>query len=176
MNLKEMIEKRNKDKLSPICDMAIEQDKFEDRCTSLSTQVYLNMAKICLFDDNGLQKHWAKEMVGALIPLMRLKLKIDKGSKSQSKKRESFIKTMITDFLGENYEEYDYDSMKELFVAAIMEEGYNLKDFDIKSVVEKNKGCFINYFEKLKKINFLNFYTELWDYATEFIDDVRAIQ
>ena len=48
MNLKELFGKR---RLQPIYDMAVEQDYFDDKCFSLSPQVYTNMAKICLYND-----------------------------------------------------------------------------------------------------------------------------
>ncbi len=169
MKLKELFGKR---RLQPIYDMAVEQDYFDDKCFSLSPQVYTNMAKICLYNDYGLQKHWVKEMVAALTPVMQAKIKTDK-SKSQYKKREVFVKAFITSYLGVGYEEYDYPTMKNFFVAAITDEGDKIGHFDIEGTVNVCKECFVKYLDKLKKIDFDNYYTELWQYGLEFVNDVR---
>lgn len=167
MNLRELFGKKQR-----ICDMAIPQDEYKGRCMYSTNQLFLNMAKVCTFDNYGLQKHWGTEMSNALKPIMRVEVK--KDNKAQDLKREAIIKNIIVAFFGDDYEEYDYESLKNDYIEAIEAEGHNVKDFDIKTLVDQNKQAYINYFEKLKKINFKDYKNELWNMSNEFINDVRA--
>ena len=60
------------------------------------------------------------------------------------------------------------------YVEAITSEGYSFDDFDVESIVNRNKQCYINYFEKLKKVPFDDYKPYLWNMSNEFINDVRA--
>lgn len=168
MNLRELFGKKQR-----VCDMAYEQREYIALCAAMSDKLFVNLAKICTFDNYGLQKHWGAEASNSLMPLMRRKLDND-NKKTQPQKRELIIKHIITGVFGENYEEYDYESLKEDYVEAIESEGYSFDDFDVESIVNRNKQCYINYFEKLKKVPFDDYKPYLWNMSNEFINDVRA--
>lgn len=168
MNLKQLFGKSQR-----VCDMAYEQHDYIDLCVAMSNKLFINLAKICSFDDYGLQKHWGSEASNSLMPVLKRKLDND-NKKTQSQKRELIIKHIITGVFGENYEECDYETLKDSYVDAITSEGYDVDDFDIESIVNRNKQCYINYFEKLKKAPFDDYKPYLWNMSNEFINDVRA--
>lgn len=166
MNLRQLFGKHR------VCDMAISRREYANKCFFMTDQLFVNMAKICTFDNHGLQKHWGKEMANALKPVMSVEVKND--NKAQELKRAVMIGNVIIAPLGDNYEEYDYDSLKNDYYEAITSEGYSIDSFDIKTIVNRNRQCYINYFEKLKKINFSDYKNELWSMSNDFINDVRA--
>ena len=152
--------------------MAIPQDEYKGRCMYTTNQLFLNMAKICAFDNYGLQKHWGSEMKGALMPVMKMKVK--KDNRAEDLKRDAIIENVITAFFGDNYEDLNYESLKNDYIEAIESEGYDIDNFDIETLANQNRHCYINYFEKLKKINFKDYKNELWNMSNDFINDVRA--
>ena len=167
MNLRQIFRKPQR-----VCDKAYEQNDYIGLCVIASERLLVNLAKICTFDKYGLQKHWGSEASACLMPVMRRKINND--NKSQTKKREIIIKHVITGLFGNNYEEYGYDLLKNDYVEAITSEGYDVGDFDIESIINRNKECYINYFEKLKIASFDNYKEDLWNMSNDFINDVRA--
>ena len=159
-------------RLELMCDSVLMKNEYAYKCLFSTNYLFLYMAKICVFDNYGLQKHWGAEMSNVLNPLMRIKVKND--NRKQELKRKLITENIITDFFGDNYEEYGYDFLRFDYVEAIESEGCNIKDFNIKDIVNRNRQCYINYFEKLKKINFKDYKNELWNMSNEFINDVRA--
>lgn len=168
MNLKRAL--KVKDELQRVQDMAISRNAYVLLCLSNFPQFFKNLAKICSFDDIGLQKHWGSEAITKLQDVLVVKLKKD-NKKTQYEKREAFIENFIQGYMGENYEEYNYVDKREWFIGAIESEGYNANDFDIESIINSNRDRVIRLFERLKTVSFTSSREDLINIMNDFIYD-----
>ncbi len=168
MNLKRAL--KVKDELQRVQDMAISRDAYVLLCLSNFSQFFKNLAKICSFDDIGLQKHWGSEAITKLQDVLVVKLKKD-NKKTQYEKRKAFIENFIQGYMGENYEEYNYVDKREWFISAIESEGYNANDFDIENIINSNRDRVIRLFESLKTVSFTSSREDLINIMNDFICD-----
>lgn len=167
MNIKQIMKIR--DELQRVQDMAIKRKAYTLLCLQSFPQFFKNLAKICSFNDRNLQKHWGSEAITKLQDVLTVKVKVDKGNAEQVK-REAFIEYFINGYLGDNYEEYNYEDKRNWFEGAIADEGYNPKDFDIRVIIDTNRDRMISLFEKLKTVPFQSTRDDLIDIMNEFIE------
>ena len=151
-----------------INDMAIHRNKYLTLCFNNWGEIFENLAKICLFDNIELQKHWGSECVTKIYDIL-LDVELKDDNKAQNKKRKAFNTDFIEVRMGKRYEEYSYKKKHVWFEKAIEDEGFDIRDFDIETVVENNRERMIRFFERLKVIPYTITRDNLIDLMNKFI-------
>lgn len=127
-----------------VCDMAIPQKRYEDKCINMLDPALTHVAKICVFP-NGNIDHWKNELFSFIYPLFEFTLK--KDDKRNTTRSRSFADNFVYALFDEDFS--SYNKIKAFFEIAIRREGHKSKGFNIDKLVEDNKDRIIGFLKNL---------------------------
>ena len=163
--------KRVLDDMKLISEMAVARKDYFQHGISQSATVLKHIGKICVFENDVLNKHWVHhwetEIAAQVYDLGRID--ITKDSKDKSKKRKAFQQSFIEGRLGQDFSEYD-TNMPSYIIDALEEEGLSKEDMrkiDVNAVAAKNKERIKKYLYAFVPLMAINDLTELRDKIRE---------